>query len=144
MGESWGWDGVTGIGLLELTGFGVSLEQPTVTEQTISTAAKISAPVLLPQVVTGLPQARERVSALVRITLIRVIGLPPAGERHLGKCTMEAKGEGIDSARVRAVGLKRPCGARDTMWAAEHAGRGRQGFKFQCFRLSKTLWSSET
>ena len=110
MGESWGWDGATGVGLLELTGFGLSLEQPTVTEQTISTAAKISAPVFLLQVVTGLPQARERVSAMVRITLIRVIGLPPAGERHLGECTMEAKGEGIDSLRVRAVGLKRRVG----------------------------------
>jgi hypothetical protein len=35
--------------LPELTGFGLSLEQPTVTEQTINTAAKMSAPVFLPQ-----------------------------------------------------------------------------------------------
>jgi hypothetical protein len=57
---------VTGIGLLELTGFGLSLEQPTVTEQTISTAAKTSALVFLPQVM-------ERVSAMVRNALMRVM-----------------------------------------------------------------------
>src|ERR1700686_64166 len=57
---------VTGIWLVELTGFGLSLEQPTVTEQTISTAAKISALVFLPQVM-------EQVSAKLRNALMRVM-----------------------------------------------------------------------
>jgi len=64
----------------------LSLEQPTVTEQTISTAAKISALVFLPQVTV--PQVTDSVSAMVRIALMRVmlmrvIGLPPADERRL-------------------------------------------------------------
>jgi hypothetical protein len=138
MGESWGWDGVTGVGLLELTGFGLSLEQPTVTEQTISTAAKISAPVFLPQVATGLPQARERVSAMVRIALIRVIGLPPAAERHLAECTMEAKGEGVDSARVRAVGLKHRVG-RGTRCGRGNTLGGCKVSRFQGCKVSKTF-----
>ena len=72
---------MTGTGLLEPMGFGLSLEQPTVTEQTMSTAAKISAPVFL-------PQATElRFSAVLRIALMRVIWLPPAGERRYEECT---------------------------------------------------------
>ncbi|MFZ0957802.1 MAG: hypothetical protein WAN60_15760 [Candidatus Sulfotelmatobacter sp.] len=42
--------GVMGIGLFELTGFGSSLEQPTVSEQTIKSAPNNSAPVFFPQV----------------------------------------------------------------------------------------------
>jgi hypothetical protein len=78
-GRGWG----TAIGLLELTGFGLSLEQPTVTEQTMSTAAKIKVLVFLPQIVSCLPQATELVSAMLRTALMRVIGLPPADERRL-------------------------------------------------------------
>ena len=58
---------MTGIWLLELTGFGLSLEQPTVTEQTIRTAAKTRALVFLPQVM------KLRVSAMLRIALMRVM-----------------------------------------------------------------------
>ena len=59
---------VTGIWLLELTGFGLSLslEQPTVTEQMISTAAKMSA-------LAFLPQATEWVCFMERTALMRVI-----------------------------------------------------------------------
>src|SRR5271165_6143751 len=69
---------VTGIWLLELTGFGFSLEQPTAREQAISTAAKTSA-LMWPQVVVAtflasLPQATEsRVPAMLRIALMRVM-----------------------------------------------------------------------
>src|ERR1039457_3334363 len=76
---------VTGIWLLELTGFGLSLEQPTVTEQTIRTAAKISALVFLSEVFVPqvcLPQDKELVSAVLRNALMRVMWLPPADERH--------------------------------------------------------------
>jgi hypothetical protein len=66
MGEIKFSGGATGIWLLELTGFGLSLEQPTVTEQTISTAAKINALVFLLQVM-------ERVSAKLRNALMRVM-----------------------------------------------------------------------
>ena len=52
--------------MLDLTGFGLSLEQPTVTEQMISIAPKMSALVFV-------PQATERFSAVVRIALMRVI-----------------------------------------------------------------------
>src|SRR6266568_8335575 len=58
---------VTGIWLLELTGFGLSLEQPTVTEQMIKTAANTRAPVCLPQ------DTELRVSAMLRSVLIRVM-----------------------------------------------------------------------
>jgi hypothetical protein len=50
--------------LVAVTGFGLSLEQPTVTEQTISTAAKKSVLALLPQVF-----AIERIS-LMRVMLV--------------------------------------------------------------------------
>src|ERR1700678_430163 len=42
---------VTGIGSLELTGFGLSLVQPTVSEQTIRSAPNKSAPVFFPHVI---------------------------------------------------------------------------------------------
>src|ERR1700685_3157065 len=74
--DGWLCGGGTGIGLLELTGFGLSLEQPTVTEQTISTAAKMSALVFLPQVLALRvlePQATDSVFAMVRSALVRVI-----------------------------------------------------------------------
>ena len=59
---------MTGIWVLELTGFGLSLEQPTVTEQMIRTAAKTA---MLP----CLPQVTElRVSAMLRRALMRVMG----------------------------------------------------------------------
>src|SRR5271169_4935397 len=69
---------VTGIWLLELTGFGFSLEQPTATEQAISTAAKTSA-LMWPQVavatfLASLPQATEsRIPAMLRSALMWVM-----------------------------------------------------------------------
>jgi hypothetical protein len=91
MDIDWLWSWGAGIWLLAVTGFGWSLvlelelEQPTVTEQTISTAAKMSALVFLPEVTE--PQATElrvteRASLVVRIALMRVIGLPPADLRR--------------------------------------------------------------
>jgi len=95
MGIGWLGSGGAGIWLLAVTGFGwafsLELEQPTVTEQTIRTAAKMSALVFLLEILE--PQATERASlvpiallrvALMRVMLIRVIGLPPADLRRLG------------------------------------------------------------
>jgi hypothetical protein len=105
-------------------GFGLSLEQPTVTEQTISTAAKISAPVFL-------PQAMElRFSAVLRIALMRVIGLPPADERRYEECTEGTNGKRIHGAGVTGISTEKARGARNTVWAGEHGGR-------QSFRVSR-------
>ena len=52
--------------MLELTGFGLSLEQPTVTEQMMSTAAKTS-------VLAFLPQVRKSLCFIERNALMRVM-----------------------------------------------------------------------
>jgi hypothetical protein len=61
-----GVDWAIGDGLIELTGFGLSLEHPTVNEQAIRSAAKIS----------GL------VAGVERNRLIRVMLSPPAAEQR--------------------------------------------------------------
>jgi hypothetical protein len=63
---------VMGIWLLELIGFGWSLEHPTVIEQTISSAANTSTPMFFPQA------TESRVESMLRITLVRVTVSPPA------------------------------------------------------------------
>jgi hypothetical protein len=83
---------------LEVTGFGWSLllEQPTVKEQTISRAAKMSGPALLFQVCFSeafLPQATERVSVL-RSALMRVIVV--ASCRLAAQWRMHGAGQGLE------------------------------------------------
>jgi hypothetical protein len=56
-----------GIWLFELMVFGLSLEHPTATEQTMSMAAKMSAPVFLPQVM------KVQVFSVLRDALVRVM-----------------------------------------------------------------------
>jgi hypothetical protein len=66
---------VTAVWLVELAGFGLSLEQPTVMEHTISSAAKRSA-------LTFFPQAKLGVPANLLIALMRVMVSPPAAEQR--------------------------------------------------------------
>src|ERR1700758_2750679 len=83
---------VTGIWLLELTGFGFSLEHPTVTETMISTVAKT-------KVLAFLSQARKRFSALR--TLMRVMVVASCRRcGTLGKCKEVAFLRDVDLAAV--------------------------------------------
>jgi hypothetical protein len=111
-------DCVTGIWLFEVTGFGLSLEQPTVTEQMIRTAAKTAMLACLPQV------TELRVSAMLRRALMRVMAgclLPGLG------ALSNARGKPCVGVLIwreleESIGGKRR-GARDTVWGAEHAGK---------------------
>ncbi|HLW86260.1 MAG TPA: hypothetical protein VKR60_13665 [Candidatus Sulfotelmatobacter sp.] len=62
---------VAGIWLFELAGFGFSLEQPTVSEQTIKSAANKSAPVFFPHV-TQLQDSATFFTELKRLVRVMV------------------------------------------------------------------------
>ena len=70
--------GVTAIWLVELAGFGLSVEQPTVMEHTISSAAKRIALMFFPQAKLGVP-------ANLLIALMRVMVSPPAAGQRFSR-----------------------------------------------------------
>src|ERR1700758_2045061 len=105
---------VTGICSFELTGFGLSLEQPTVTEQRIRIPAKTRAPAFLPQV-------RQLVSFVERIALIRVMfGHLLLTSSTLTPCTAKAASRRIDSAGLNQNPRPSPRAAGNTLLTSRH------------------------